>query len=220
VSVQTPEEMVEEARQLLNRRVEELQRQNGIEEHSDLSVGACVKVIQALDMSGYTRRQMEHEQDRELIRSTVWHQASLLSVYLDVTSEEYKRDLYQYGVYVLFELIGNKEVPLLVEAFPRYVGESGVLSQRLKNHANGSFQSNPGDHVIREFLQTCSEAERAAYAVASKPEQTELRRMAMAHRGMWVRTAHTESKTNARELEHAMCNYYRSQGYDLWNVRP
>lgn len=209
----SPEETVANARRLLNSRIEELQRANGITEHSDLNIATAVKVIQAL-----TGGPVEDNSDRVVIRSAHWHNASLLSQYLDARSVEFQRDFNQYGVYTLFELRKNQLVPLFVEATPKYVGMSTVLSSRLKQHANGSFASNPGNHVIQEFLQTnATEAERAAFAIASRQEQLDLRRLAMAQRRLWVRTTHTENRTQAGHLEQAMIRLYVSQGIHLWN---
>jgi hypothetical protein len=210
----TAEQTVEEARQLLNRRVEELQRDNGINEHSDLSIAAAVRVIQALSSHGELSAV-----DRLAINAARWHDSSLLSAYLNSQSPEFQRDLAKYGVYTIFELMGNKQVPLFVEALPRYVGMSTVLSSRLKQHALGAKNSNPADHVTQEYLLAyATEAERAAYAIASIQEQVEIRRLCMSRRQLWVRVAHTRNKAEADRLEHAMIRLYVSQGFHLWNT--
>jgi predicted GIY-YIG superfamily endonuclease len=216
----TPEETVEAARALLNRRVEELHRNNGVIMRADYSIKDAVAAIHALNGSTTLPRQALDPSDRALIARTRWHNASLLSQYLDSQSEEYLRDLFQYGVYTLFDLKANQMVPLFVEAIPMYVGESSILSQRLRNHASGSFQSNPADHVIQEFLVTCTKGERAAYAIASREDQRMLRRQAMIQRRLWARTTHTDSKRSALRLEEVMSHFYRSQGYPLWGKRP
>ena len=100
-----------------------------------------------------------------------WHEACLVSQYKDVRSEEYRRDLSQYGVYVIFELTPNGEVPLFVEALPRYVGMSTLLSERLRMHATGR-SSNPAEHVMEEYMRyNFSETERARYNNAPASEQ-------------------------------------------------
>ena len=147
-----------------------------------------------------------------------WNPASKLSVYLDKQSEEFQRDAYQDGVYVLVELTARGEIPKWVGPMPKYVGMSIVLSSRLRTHASGGFASNPADHVMLEYLlEYSTEAERAAYAIASRREQLEIRRLAMAQRNLWVRTAHTADEAASDRLEHALIRKYEEQGYHLWN---
>lgn len=160
--------------------------------------------------------------DGEIIKAAGrWHNASLLEEYMKNTPE-YQRDLDQIGCYTLFELKGHKLVPLFVESTPRYVGESKVLSQRLRHHVTGGFDSNPADHVIQEYLRFTATAEqKEGYATTyTKGEQRALRRLAMGHRRFWVQTIHMDSKTAARRLEDSMAQLYRSQGYDIWNTNP
>lgn len=214
----TPEETVAAARRLLNSRIEELQRANGITEHSDLNIATAVKVIKALTTEPSLPRRVQVPGDRAVMRSAAWHDASLLSQYLDSQSPEFQRDVSKYGVYVIFELIGNEHVPLFVEATPKYIGMSTVLSSRLKQHAAGTKNSNPAIHVTQEYLLTyATVAEQAAYAIASLQEQQKIRRLCMERRRLWVRTAHTEDKREADRLEHALIRYYQDQGYMLWN---
>jgi DNA-directed RNA polymerase len=214
-TILSPEETVAEARALLNRKVEELQRNNGINEPSNLNIATAAKVIRALTSSTESKR-IQRDADRIIIREARWHNASLLSQYLDQTSAEFIRDQSKYGVYTLFELQKNKLVPLLVEATPKYVGMSTILSERLKQHAYGN--SNPGERVTREFLQAhATEAEQAAYAIADRKSQREIRKLCMTRRRLWVRTAHTEDKFTADCLERAMIRLYHEQGYELWN---
>jgi hypothetical protein len=218
----TPFQKVEEARRLLNIRVEELQRNNGINRHYDLSVGAAIDMIHALDPG--PRRQPHftpHRRvmvpgDREVINKARWHPASKLSVYLDRQSAEYQRDSYQFGVYVLVELTASGEIPRYVSAIPRYVGMSSVLSERLTQHARGN--SIPGELVTKEWLMAfATEAEQAAYATADRTSQREIRKLCMARRDLWVRTTHTADKEATDTLEHALIRKYEEQGYLLWN---
>lgn len=212
----TPEETVAESRELVNARIRELQREMGIYVHSDydLPLGPALDYLRALTVLPWTKPLQEA--DRELIRNTRWHDASLLAQYLDINNEEYRRDSYQNGVYILFELWRNKLVPLFVEALPRYVGMSTVLSERLKQHAYGN--SIPGELVTKEYLQShCTETQRADYAVADRQTQREIRKSCMDRRRLQVRTTHTDDKDAADRLERAMIRFYESRGYELWN---
>ena len=103
-----------------------------------------------------------------------------------------------------------------MEATPRYVGESRILSQRLGRHIRGMY-STAADKVMQEFLLTCSTEEQAAYATASGPDQRKLKQLAMERRGLWVKVTHCENKEAAQRLERIVIRDYESRGIHLWN---
>jgi predicted GIY-YIG superfamily endonuclease len=121
-----------------------------------------------------------------------------------------------YGVYVLIEIVNGQEVPLLVEAVPRYVGMSTVLSQRLRQHASGI--TIPAERVAKEYLEKASRQERAEYAVMERSQKRAFQKMCMAERQLFVQTAHCRNKAEAILLEDAMTRHYEGQGFDLWNI--
>ena len=153
-----------------------------------------------------------------LLAMAEWHPACLLSQYKDYMSEEYRRDRQQYGVYVIFELTPNGYEPRFIEALPRYVGRSNILSTRLKQHARGVGRSTPALKVMEDYLRDYgTHAEREAYDNASIKQQQEHREKAMDRRALWVRTAHTENRDQSDRLEKAMVRLYEGQPIVLWN---
>jgi len=208
---------------ILNMQIRHEQRKRGIYEHTEFNRASGLRVLAALRNTPATPgsvlpRTPKFPRDRQVIAAAKWHPASKLSVYLDSQSVEFQRDLQKYGVYVMFELINNRLVPLLVDFSPHYVGMSTMLSTRLKHHVSGYMDNTPADHVLQEFMQTnATTAEQAAYATADRKTQVELRRLAMERRNLWVKTTHAPNAKTAGRLERAMIRHYTDQGYELWN---
>lgn len=148
-----------------------------------------------------------------------FHDACLLHEYLDSESPEYQRDLNQYGVYVIFELIENKLVPLFVEPTPKYVGMSTVLSSRLRQH-NLGINSTPAQVAVSEWLRdNATQEEVDVYQRASEKERRGFKAQAIQLRRLWVRTAHTEDRKQALQLEQSLIHLIDTDPDlpELWN---
>ena len=202
-----------EARQLtdarrreLNNQVIKLQEERGIYGHTDVSIGEALRIIKGL---------MHIQGDQGVIGRINWHEASLLTAYRTTHSPEWQRDHMQYGVYEIFELVGNKFVPRFVEATPRYVGRSDILSQRLRHHAMGGRGSTPAARVTEE-LHAKNPVEKALYDQANGWEQRRMRGEYMRQRGLWVRTVHTKDHDQAVLLEKHVTRDLEAQGISLW----
>ncbi len=202
-----------ERRYKLNRLIEARYRRNGVLMYSDLDVEEAIAVLtgQPAPVDFYAPT------DEEAISNARWNEVSMLTDYLNVRSVPYQRDLNLYGVYVLIEIIDGKEVPLLVEAIPRYVGRSNLLSSRLRQHASGV--TIPAERVTREYLEKVNHDERARYAVMDRPEKRAFQRECMIKRQLWVQTSHCHNQKEAAALEDAMTRHYEGLGYNLWNIQ-
>ena len=153
-----------------------------------------------------------------------WHEPCPLSLYKNnrQRSSEAHRDYKQPGVYIILEATPKGLIPRWVETWvdvssARYVGESNNIAYRLSQHATGR-SSTPAEVVTQEYLsQYCTQAERDAYTISFPSDQRAFREECMDHRGLWVKTTHTASKSEAQRLESKIINLYTSQGIPLWN---
>lgn len=215
----TPEEKVETARVLLNSTVNRWRRERGLHELSGhLTIADAVAALSSMrDLP--TR--VDYTYADELINALAhWHDPCPLSMYREKNrSMESQRDMSQPGVYIIMEPTPIGDVPRYVEATPSYVGEGKNLGHRLWQHSTGR-NSNPAEYVTDDYLERyATDQERAAYHAAYPSQQREIRELCIYRRGLWVKTTHTESKSEAQRLENAVINLYRAKDIKLWNKR-
>lgn len=214
-----PELSIAHARRVLNRRIEQLHRQNGVSIRSNLDIQDAKELIQRLTrLTSQGTDHIDHIQGDELISAMAnWHDPTPLGNYLVPRSYEYRRDFEHHGVYVIIEWTNVGWIPRYVEAIPVYVGMASNLSTRIRMHASGR-SSNPAEHVTREYLENASAQEREIYAVAEDAEKQKIRAACIANRNMWVKTAHVDGDLlDVFQLEKALIRQYESQGFWLWN---
>jgi len=134
----------------------------------------------------------------------------MLSKILDRDSDEYKRNRYQVGVYIISEM---NEMGWWI---PRYIGMSTDLSTRLSTYASGR-KGNPVDRVAEQHLWSASEHERKVYDRKPEKVRREWHQAWMDKRNFQVTVAPTDTLLTARRLELTLIRIHEGLGLPLWN---